>query len=168
MSGPPRWGSPRSSASPRAKTRAATWPAPRIAARAAAARSASRSPRPRRPLRQSRAIVLDGADERLGVHQRGSHFDRAAVLAPQRPVLDRVLDQRLQKEPWQKRSTRPGAHLPAEGEMTGVPLLEDLRVVPQPIDLLAQRLHLAFVAERMSQEIAERSEEAPRCARVLG
>src|SRR5438445_347739 len=52
--------------------------------------------------------------------------------------------------------------------MAGVPLLEDLRVTSQPVDLLAQRLHLAFVAKRMPQEVAQGGEEAPGRARVLG
>src|SRR5207302_5787701 len=80
----------------------------------------------------------------------------------------RILHQRLQQEARQKGCACSGAQVPMKCETAGVALLENPSVVPQPVDLIAQCLHLALVAQRIAQEVTERGEQPARRARLLG
>src|SRR5207302_9596135 len=90
---------------------------------------------PRRLVGDAGAVVLDGADE-LRTGDLRTHRDLAPAGAHQRAMLYRVFDQRLQEKPRQEQARRAVADLPAEGEMTGVARLQDLRISAQPLDLL--------------------------------
>src|SRR5712691_6403408 len=117
-------------------------------ARAAARRRIASGPR--RLLRDTRPVVLDGTDGLRAVDQLRPYGDLAAARAHQRAVLHGVLDQGLQQQPRQERPARVAADLPVESEMARVTRLEDLRVAAQPFDLLVQRLHLAVGGHRIA------------------
>ena len=130
--------------------------------------------RPNAPARTSRvghpgAVVLDDAHERPVGAARRPHDDLArAVAAAERAVLDRVLDERLEKQARQERRLALGRHVPREAKRPVVPRLEDLRVAPEPGDLLVEALQLAGLLDRVAQQIAQAHEQAPRLARVFG
>src|SRR6267143_1451652 len=52
--------------------------------------------------------------------------------------------------------------------MAGVARLQDLRVAPQPTDLLLERLHLSSRTHRVTQQVAQVSQQPACLVRILG
>jgi hypothetical protein len=82
-------------------------------------------------------------------------------------MLDRVFHQGLQQQPRQQHAAEVGRNVPIEAQRITVARLEDLRVTPEPRDLLVERLHLTLPLQRITQQVSETSKQAPSLTGIL-
>src|SRR5262249_49152200 len=121
---------------------------------------------------KARTVVLDRAQHVRRLVSRlfelNSYRHVTVALTLECAMIDRILDQRLEQETRNEERPRLVRDLPAEAQGFAVARLEDLRIPMEPCQLLVDRLHLRWVAERVAEQIAQAAEQTPRLLGMFG